>query len=107
MLSAGRKQDVSDKWESFKHGDMEQDRLSALDFCNKKTVLKKCGGTGMSSSQIEKELSMIETKLRNPIAHGADYAVSQEAAFATARTARLVCNWISRLRKELAPVARG
>ncbi len=50
---------------------------------------------------------MIEEKLRNPIAHGADYAISQEAAFRTAYTARLVRNWIALLRHELGPVALG
>ena len=105
MLSPGPKEKTSDKWESFKQGSMEQDRFSALDFCDKRTILKKCKIAEVSSARIEQEFSMIEGKLRNPIAHGADYAMPQKAAFCTAHTARLVRDWIARLRHELASVA--
>jgi hypothetical protein len=106
MLSPARAEKAMAKWQ-FQQGNMDQDRFSALDFCDKRTLLKKGRIVEATPAQIESEFSMIEDKLRNPIAHGADYALSQEAAFRTSHAARLVRDWIKCFRIELTPLAEG
>jgi CBS domain-containing protein len=101
FLSAGREEKAEAKWQKFKDGNVHRDRLSVLDFCDKRTIAEKHKILGLRRKQIEDELTDIEFKLRNPIAHGADYAASQQAAFETARVGRVVEAWIGRLRSKL------
>ena len=69
LLSAGRAEKARIKWQRFKDGNMEQDQFAALDFCDKRTLLKRHKSIGKPAKQIEDELGEIETRLRNLIAH--------------------------------------
>ena len=98
LLSSKRAEEAQSRWEKFKASNLDHDRYSALMFADKKTIARKLALWGFSGTQIETELTSIEAKLRNPIAHGADYALTEAAALETVRVARLVKAWIERLR---------
>jgi hypothetical protein len=99
FLSGKRAEDAGERWETFKANSLDRDPYSALMFGDKKTIARKLRLCGVSAERIDKELNSIETKLRNPIAHGADYALTEAAALDTVRVARLVKSWIGNLRR--------
>lgn len=98
LLPSKRADDAQERWERFRAGGLDHDPCSALMFADKKTIARKLKLCGISGERIEKELTQIEAKLRNPIAHGADYALTEAAALETIRVTRLVKAWIERLR---------
>ena len=99
FLSKKRAAEARERWETFKANSLDHDPYSALMFGDKKTIARQLKIGGLSSRQIDRELNSIETKVRNPIAHGADYALSEAAALETVRGARLMKTWIGRLRQ--------
>lgn len=99
LLSAERADCARQRWETFRANGLDHDPYSALMFADKKTIATKLKLCGFSGVRIERELGSIETALRNPIAHGADYALTEAAALETVRVARLVKTWIDDLRK--------
>jgi hypothetical protein len=99
LLPAKRAAEARERWERFRAGGLDHDPCSALMFADKKTIARKLKLGGISGERIEKELTQIEAKLRNPIAHGADYALTEAAALETVRVARLVKAWIDALRR--------
>ena len=92
---------VQAKWQQFASNEMDQDILSALDLCDKREVAKKLRILGKSPGYIEKSIKGIETNLRNPIAHGAEYAQTRESAVKTINAARATRDWIQELQKAL------
>ena len=99
FLSGKRAEDARERWETSKASGLDHDSYSALMFADKKTVAKKLKLCGLSGERIDTELKSIEAKLRNPIAHGADYAQTEATALETVRVARLVKTWIHALRR--------
>jgi len=70
-----------------------------MDICDKRDVAKKLNILGKSATSIQNSITGIERDLRNPIAHGSDYAISREAAVKAIRAARATRDWIADLRK--------
>lgn len=101
LLSGKRAEDARERWQTFKASGLDHDPYSALMFADKKTIARNLRLGGLSGERIDTELSSIEAKLRNPIAHGADYARTEAAALEIVRVARLVKTWIDALRKAL------
>jgi hypothetical protein len=99
LLSGKRAEDARERWETFKASGLDHDSYSALMFADKKTIAKKLKLCKLSGERIDTELNSIEARLRNPIAHGADYARTEAAALETVRVARLVKTWIDALRR--------
>jgi hypothetical protein len=98
FLSPTRAAAAEAQWKaSIEHG-MDQDRFNALQFADKRVIAQKVRAFRLSASKIGRELEEIEQRLRNPIAHGTDYALTEEAAKATVRAAQLVREWIIRIR---------
>jgi hypothetical protein len=56
-----------------------------------------------SANFIEKSVKGIEFNLRNPIAHGAEYAQTRDAALKTIRAARATRDWIRELQHAIGP----
>jgi hypothetical protein len=98
LLSRKRAEDARERWETFKASGLDHDSYSALMFADKKTIAKKLKLCGLSGGRIDTELNSIEVKLRNPIAHGGDYAQTEAAALESVHVARLVKAWMERLR---------
>jgi hypothetical protein len=98
FVSPARRDVISEKWRRFTDSRLEQDIFSAMDICDKRDVAEKLKILGKSGRSISSSISYIENFLRNPIAHGADYAISQEAAHKTVRAAQATRDWISDLR---------
>ncbi len=99
FVSPGRRGLVQEKWHEFTSNQMEQDIFSAMDICDKRDVAKKLNILGKSATSIQNSITGIERDLRNPIAHGSDYAISREAAVKAIRAARATRDWIADLRK--------
>lgn len=99
FLSGNRAEEAQKRWEKFRSSSRDHDSYSALMFGDKKTIAKKLKLCGLSGMRIDTELNSIENNLRNPIAHGADYALTKEAALETVQVARLVKTWIGSLRQ--------
>lgn len=99
FLSDGRAESARNRWETFRASSLDHDPYSALLFGDKKTIAKKLKLCGRSGVQIDADLNSIETNLRNPIAHGADYALTRPAALELVRVTRLVKTWIGYLRQ--------
>jgi len=70
-----------------------------MDICDKREIAKKLKILGRSANSIETSIADIEKNLRNPIAHGGEYAISKEHAFKTISAARAMRDWIMDLRK--------
>jgi hypothetical protein len=70
-----------------------------MDICDKRDVAMKLNILGKSATSIGTSISNIERYLRNPIAHGAEYAISREAAYRTVRAAKETRAWIIDLRQ--------
>lgn len=99
FLSGKRAEEARQRWEQFKASGLDHDPYSALMFCDKKTIAKQRKLGGLSGTRIDSDLNRIEKRLRNPIAHGADYALTEAGARETVEVARLVKTWIDLLRK--------
>jgi len=78
---------------------MEQDIFGAMDISDKRDVAKRLKILGKSVGSIQDSISGIERHLRNPIAHGSDYAISREAAVKVIRAAQATRDWIADLRE--------
>jgi hypothetical protein len=98
FVSSNRRETVERKWREFTENRLELDIFGAMDICDKRDVAKKLKILGKSESSIGSSISRIERSLRNPIAHGASYAMSQEAANKTIRAAQATRDWIADLR---------
>lgn len=98
-LSSKRAEEARERWGTFRASGLDHDPYSALMFSDKKTIAKKLKLCKLSGERIDTELNSIEAKLRNPIAHGADYALTEATALETVQVARLVKAWIERLRR--------
>jgi CBS domain-containing protein len=107
LLSEARAQLVSEKWQRFKDSKMDQDLFSAMDLCDKREAAKAMGILGKSKTSIKSAISEIECYLRNPIAHGAEYAESIEAARRTVSAAIATKKWIDELRGAIAETSIG
>jgi hypothetical protein len=101
FVAPGRRDGVSNKWKAFLGNNSEHDIFSAMDICDKRDVAKKLGVLGKSAKSIASSISNIERFLRNPIAHGAEYAISKEAAYRTVLAAQETREWIRDLRGRL------
>jgi hypothetical protein len=98
FVAPRRKEMVAAKWQTFNENRLQQDIFSAMDICDKRDIAMRLRLLGKSASSIESTISDIEKYLRNPIAHGAEYAISQEAATRTVRAAQATRAWIADLR---------
>lgn len=98
FLSADRAAQVQSKWERFRSSNMDQDIFSAMDLCDKREIAQAIRLLGKSSTLIKNSVSEIERYLRNPIAHGAEYAETREAAARTIRAAISTKEWVEELR---------
>jgi hypothetical protein len=101
FVAPGRRDGVSKKWKAFIGNDLEHDIFSAMDICDKRDVAEKLGILGKPAKFIASSISNIERFLRNPIAHGAEYAISKKAAYRTVRAAQETQEWIRDLRSRL------
>ena len=99
LLSDKRADKARQSWEDSRASGLDRDPYSVLMFADKKTIAKKLKLRRLSGEQIDSELNSIEHKLRDPIAHAADYALTEAAALETVRVARLVKTWIDDLRQ--------
>ncbi|WP_029314497.1 CBS domain-containing protein [Acidiphilium angustum] len=99
FLSSNRAENARNRWESSQFNSMDHDPYSALQFGDKKTIAKKLKLCGLSGTRIDRDLNSIEKILRNPIAHGANYALTMPAALELVRATRLVKSWIGYLRQ--------
>jgi hypothetical protein len=98
FLSPVRANLVSEKWQRFKDSNMDQDIFSAMDLCDKRETAQAMEILGKSKTSIKSAISEIEQYLRNPIAHGAEYAGSIDAARRTVSAAIATKKWIEELR---------
>jgi hypothetical protein len=102
-LRPKRAEHVRAKWQEFIENKMEQDIFNAMDLCDKREVAKKLRILDKSSTFIEESIKGIEFHLRNPIAHGSEYAQTHDAALKTIRAARATRDWIRELQLALGP----
>lgn len=98
ILSDTRANEARGQWEKAKAAGMDRDPFNALQFGDKKTIAKKLKLFGLSGTKINVELERIERDLRNPIAHGADFAMTESSAESVVQASRLVRDWIGRIR---------
>jgi CBS domain-containing protein len=98
MLSPSRACEARKRWQTYK--DRSQDALAALELSDKRVIAMKCRIMSFSVSRIKSDFEKIE-RLRNPLAHGSDYAKSESEAQDTVRAAKLMRDWIKMLREEL------
>jgi CBS domain-containing protein len=101
-----RAERVRTKWQQFAESKMEQDIFSAMDLCDKRETAKKLHILDKSPKFIEKSIKAIELHLRNPIAHGAEYAQTHNAALKTIRAARATRDWIRELQHAIDAVPK-
>ena len=99
FVAPKRKEFVAAKWKEFSDNRLQQDIFNAMDICDKRDVAMRLKILDKSGTSIESSISNIERYLRNPIAHGAEYAISREAANRTVRAAKDTRDWIIDLRK--------
>jgi CBS domain-containing protein len=103
FIAPSRRELVSKKWKELTANDLEHDMISAMDICDKRDIAANLNIFGKPKKSIVSSISNIERFLRNPIAHGADYAISKEAAYRTVRAARETQEWIRDLRSVRGP----
>ena len=103
LLFGDRADRVREKWHCFQAENMDQDAFSAMDLCDKREVAQAKGILGKSNTSIKRSIAQIERYLRNPIAHGAEYAKTRDAARKTIRAAIATREWIKELRLALGP----
>lgn len=80
------------------NNDMENDPLLMTQFCDKVSIIGKRPDLPVSRRAFKSEMTRAED-LRNAVAHANDFAATPEAARQTCITARIVENWIDRLRR--------
>ena len=97
-LTPGRAEHARDKWRQFTASNMDQDKFSAMDLCDKREVARAPRILGKTPTSTKGSIGEIERYLRNPIAHGAEYAETREAAGKTIRAAVATKAWIDELR---------
>ena len=100
FLSEVRANLVRGKWQQFIASNMDQDIFSAMDLCDKREVAQAMKVLGKSNNLIKSEIWDIERYLRNPIAHGAEYAENREAAGRTITAAIATKEWIDEFRRD-------
>lgn len=74
-LSTGRRRKIDDKKILFEKDRMDPQLVELTDFCDKYTILNKKFKIGKS---FRKDLSKIESKIRNPVAHAATFILDDE-----------------------------
>jgi hypothetical protein len=97
-LTPKRAKYVRARWQLFTKSRMDQDVFSAMDLYDKRAIAMKLSILGKPSDLIDKSIEGIEKHLRNPIAHGVEYAQTNEAARKTIQAARDTRDWISELK---------
>jgi len=101
LLSHERAKKAEEQWKVFVESGLDRDAYSALLLADKKALAKTVQLGGASKSRIEAEFSAIEKHLRDPIAHGSEYARTREKALATIKAARFLRNWIAVLKRDV------
>jgi hypothetical protein len=101
VLSDGRKQKLEDEWKKLKIADMNVDKLTASQFCDKREAVINLVDLRVPDFETRHELKRIE-ELRNHVAHAGDYAATRDAALRTIDTVALAESWIDRLESVLA-----
>ena len=101
FLSEVRANLVRGKWQQFITSNMDQDIFSAMDLCDKREVAQAMKVLRRSNNSIKSEIWDIERYLRNPIAHGAEYAENRDAAGRTITAAIATKEWIDEFRVAL------
>lgn len=105
LLSPERADEVRKRWEEMRSAGMDRDPFEPLAFADKKTIAKKVKLFGLSGERINKDLQAIERHLRDPLAHGLTIAANPEGAHRLVHAARLVRDWITLSRDELASMS--
>lgn len=100
-LPPKRAEKARDWWEKSRRNDLDADPFNALQFADKRTLAERIKLCGEPRKKIAKELGKIETRLRNPIAHGAGYGLSLSSAHKTIEASCLLWDWIQRLRQKI------
>jgi hypothetical protein len=100
-LSDCRKKKLEEEWIKLQGADMNVDKLTASQFCDKREAIVKLFDLPVSNSRARDELKRIE-ELRNHVAHAGDYAATRNAALKTIDTVALAETWINRLESVLA-----
>lgn len=103
VLSEGRHDYVQKRWDELQKQDLAIDKISATQFCDKRTVILEIAELlqpDLSRNQAKKELKAIE-RLRDSVAHAGDYGLTRGNAIEMARSTRLARDWIDRLRRFL------
>jgi hypothetical protein len=107
ILSDARRGYVQKRWDELQRQDLAIDKISATQFCDKRTVILEIPELlrpDLLPNQAEKELKAIE-RLRDSVAHAGDYGLTRSNAIEMARTTRLTRDWIDRLRRLLTSMA--
>lgn len=104
FVASKRREKVDEKWKALIADNLEHDIFSAMDICDKRDVAAKLEILGKPANSIASSISNIERFLRNPIAHGADYAGSKKAAYRTVLAARETQEWIRDLQSSFETV---
>lgn len=93
LLSEGRQKKIKDKHEEYRRKRMDPPLLELTDYCDKKTIMKKRFGLG---TKFDDDLKDVE-KLRNLIAHAANYAPSEAELQAFIKNLQKAQHWIKEL----------
>jgi CBS domain-containing protein len=99
FVAPKRRSYIEKRWKKFSDNRLQQDIFNAMDMRDKRDIAMKLNILGKSEKSIETSFLNIERHLRNPIAHGAEYAISREAAGRTVRAAKEARAWIIDLKK--------
>ncbi len=97
-----RADEARSRWKEAKNNNMDQNKTNSLQFTDKKLLLMKLNGFGISATQIDRKLGLIERHLRDPIAHGSQYAATRDGALTTVKATKLVRDWIKIVRSNAA-----
>ena len=94
LLKPERQEKVKEKWQEATQENYELSFLEYTDFCDKRDIVKKLGSFG---ERFKKDFEKIEKYLRNPIAHGGDYARNDEEMKLFIKYVNLAEEWIDKL----------
>lgn len=107
LLSVGRQDKVRKKYSNLLYKNMYADRLSATDYCDKRTIIMKGHLVpANATTSPESDLKRIE-ELRDKVAHASGYADSPKQAAVLAGVVRLCRTWIEGLISDLTSSERA
>jgi hypothetical protein len=98
MLPSDRAKGAAKRWKKAEEADMDRDPFNALHFTDKRMLSVKCCLLGLEADLIEDQLRRIEGDLRTPLAHGKDFAMTEQSALKVVRASQLLRDWIGRIR---------